>query len=287
MLHLLVMVAALESQAASPEPAPIPTTVTAAPSPAGPPASPAASASPGSSPAPSATPSAPSATQSPSPAPAPAPTPRAAPTIVPSPSPTPWPFAPRPSPSPSPTPKATVTPKATLPPRPAASPSESTNGIVAGAAIARTQSLWAAAWNAKNAHEAAAQYTEDAVFYTTIHGSVTGRPTIERLFQQAFAAATPHIELRTGAIEISGSLAVDSGTYSQKFTAQNTSFEVHGSYLMVMRRLGSRWLIIRYMFTEDAQPQPTPQPTPQSQQPPRPQPNAPQPMRLPPPAERN
>lgn len=131
--------------------------------------------------------------------------------------------------------------------------------------------MWMAAWNAKNAAGAAAQYTDDAVFYTTIHGSFSGRAAIQRLFEQAFTVATPRIELTTGAIEISGSLAVDSGTYTQKLATKTESFEVHGSYLMVMRRLGARWLIIRHMWTEDAQPQAPPPPPQQQQQPPPPQ----------------
>ena len=60
--------------------------------------------------------------------------------------------------------------------------------------------------------------------------------------------------------EASGVLAFDSGTYVQRFALRGGgSFETHGSYVMIMRHIGPRWLIVRHMWTEDAVATPAPQ----------------------------
>jgi ketosteroid isomerase-like protein len=113
------------------------------------------------------------------------------------------------------------------------------------------RAAWAAAWTAKNADAVTALYASDAMFFTTQRGSVSGRVALRKLFGQALAAAAPRIELHANMTEASGNLGFDSGTYRETLTAASGTFDVRGSYLMVLRRTGPGWSIVQHMWTED------------------------------------
>ena len=138
-------------------------------------------------------------------------------------------------------------------------------------------------WNAKNAAGAAAQYTDDAVLDDG-HGSFSRKAAIATTVRAGVTVATPRIELTPGAIEISGSLAVDSGTYTPE--ARHEDGIVRGSRKLPHGHAASRRALVDHPPHVDrrrsaSEPPPPPQ---QQQQPPprssnnRPPPQQPRPL---------
>jgi ketosteroid isomerase-like protein len=58
----------------------------------------------------------------------------------------------------------------------------------------------------------------------------------------------------------SGSLAHESGDYEETPVTAGQKRELHGHYLMVLRKEGGRWLIAEQMWTEPESPKPAEKP---------------------------
>ncbi len=82
-------------------------------------------------------------------------------------------------------------------------------------------------------------FTEDAWQMPPNRPAVVGRETIRQFWQWAFRAGKWEFSLRTEAVDVSGSVAVERGRYVVRFTAgagaPMSSFEDRGNYLVHWR----------------------------------------------------
>jgi len=103
---------------------------------------------------------------------------------------------------------------------------------------------WKTGYNSGNAAKMAALYTEDAN-YLTQHfaaGIVHGRSSIQAYVQRGVDAGYRIDSLRAISIGCSGDL-----TYTvARYDATNAGQKVFGVNLVVLRRNGSRWLIVAH-----------------------------------------
>jgi len=128
--------------------------------------------------------------------------------------------------------------------------------IEAGAvpALAQVSQDWAREWQSKNLDAVLALYTPDAVFMGSDGSRVTGRPALKQFFATVLEqyGAQPH--LRSVDNFASGDLAYDWGDYSEIVTPIANpagAIETHGTYLVILRRIGERWKISEQMWTGD------------------------------------
>lgn len=126
----------------------------------------------------------------------------------------------------------------------------------AEAIIRQSAPAWAAAYNAGDADALAAMYWDDAVLQPPGAPSATGRAAI-REFLAADSAAVKAAGLtmnipEAGAVDVSGDLAYEAGTYSVT-DATGTTVDT-GKYLGVFLRRDGQWLYIRDTWNSDMPP---------------------------------
>jgi uncharacterized protein (TIGR02246 family) len=102
----------------------------------------------------------------------------------------------------------------------------------------RVAEEWKAAYNAGDAARVASLYTDDG-YYVSAHVVAQGRSAIQAYFQRGIDAGG-HIDriqiLTSGA---SGDLAYTVGTYE----ATNAGQKVRGRNVVVLRKVGEKWLM--------------------------------------------
>jgi uncharacterized protein (TIGR02246 family) len=119
--------------------------------------------------------------------------------------------------------------------------------------IAKIRSEWAKALRAKQLDQIVLLYAPDAVFLPPTGERVTGRPAIRDLTKKIMETFTSDINLDSIVMEHSGSLAYDSGDYSETLVtvADGAQIEAQGNYLMIFKRQPEgNWLIIEQAWTE-------------------------------------
>jgi uncharacterized protein (TIGR02246 family) len=108
-------------------------------------------------------------------------------------------------------------------------------------AIREVAEAWQAAYNAKDAAAVASLYTPDA-YYVSAHVVAHGRQEIQAYFQRGIDAGG-HVD----AIQVlsgghSGDLAYTVGTYA----ATNAGQKVRGRNVVVLRKVGGKWLMVAH-----------------------------------------
>ena len=104
--------------------------------------------------------------------------------------------------------------------------------------------VWAAAWNAGNAADIAALYSEDARLLPPGSGEVQGREAIEAYWQtQIDAAPGVKVALETKEVHNLGDVAVEVGAYVN--TGPEGEHAGHGKYLVVWVRKDGTWQMTR------------------------------------------
>jgi uncharacterized protein (TIGR02246 family) len=105
-------------------------------------------------------------------------------------------------------------------------------------AVLKVAEEWKAAYNAKDAAAVAALYTADA-YYVSAHVVAHGRPEIQAYFQRGIDAGGHIDTIQILASSQSGELAYTVGTYE----ATNAGQKVRGRNIVVVRKVGGRWLM--------------------------------------------
>jgi uncharacterized protein (TIGR02246 family) len=117
--------------------------------------------------------------------------------------------------------------------------------------VAKVSQDWARDWNAKQLDQTVALYAPDAVFLPATGERVTGQAAIRILFKNTMDAHTANITLHSFSTGISGTLAYDSGNYTETLTnSAGARTNVRGNYLIVLRgQSGGGWLIVQHAWT--------------------------------------
>jgi ketosteroid isomerase-like protein len=106
------------------------------------------------------------------------------------------------------------------------------------AALRRLAETWVTSYNAGEAAQVAALYTEDG-YYLSAHILAHGRKAIEAYWQRGIAAGGHLDFVRPLKVFCSGDLGYFAGTYQ----ATNAGVTVDGRILIVARKIEGRWLM--------------------------------------------
>ena len=128
------------------------------------------------------------------------------------------------------------------------------------AVIRLSAPAWAVAYNAGDADTLTAMYWEDAVVQPPGAPAITGHAAI-REFLASDSAATKAAGLtmnipEAGAVDVSGDLAYEAGTYS--VTDASGATVDTGKYIGVFLKKDGKWLYIRDTWNSDMAPAPAP-----------------------------
>lgn len=119
--------------------------------------------------------------------------------------------------------------------------------------LSKVCGLWAKYWREKQLDNVIALYAPDAVFLTGTGDRISGRPAIRALFKTAMEGHTSDLTPRSLVTEVSGTLAYDSGDYSETIIPASgvAKTELKGNYVIVFKRQrNGRWLIIEHVWTD-------------------------------------
>jgi uncharacterized protein (TIGR02246 family) len=124
------------------------------------------------------------------------------------------------------------------------------------AVIRKSAPAWAASYNAGDADGLAGMYWEDAVLQPPGAPAAVGRDAIRR-FLLADTAATRGAGLtmnipEAGAVDVSGDLAYEAGTYT--VTDASGATVDAGKYIGVFQKRNGKWLYIRDTWNSDSPP---------------------------------
>lgn len=110
---------------------------------------------------------------------------------------------------------------------------------------------WAQDLSAKKIDAAMTLYSADATFIDPDGSRAHGTQPIRQLFEAAAQTYDSTLTFHPQRVETSGTLAVDSGTYTEMLVVRATGKqqESDGSYVMVYRREGRTWKILEQVWT--------------------------------------
>ena len=122
--------------------------------------------------------------------------------------------------------------------------------------IAKERELWVTEWNAKRVNELMTLYAPDAMFLTASGDRAIGLAAIRNMFESMRNSNMSNLRLHSLAVEQSGDLAYDSGSYSETMALpENPHHEIRGSYLAVYKlQPDGRWLIVQHVWTAASTP---------------------------------
>lgn len=117
--------------------------------------------------------------------------------------------------------------------------------------IAKMRDLWVTEWNLKQINQVMLLYAPDAMFLTASGERAIGLAAIRNLFESMRNSDMSDLRLHSLAVEQSGDLAYDSGSYYETMALpDNPHHEIQGSYLAVYKlQPDGRWLIVQHVWT--------------------------------------
>jgi uncharacterized protein (TIGR02246 family) len=119
--------------------------------------------------------------------------------------------------------------------------------------IAKLRAEWVKDLHTKQLDQIAMLYADDAEFLLATGTRVSGRPAIRELCKNIMATMTSDITLHTATSEQSGTVAYDSGDYSETLTsvADGKVTPYKGTYVMIFRRQANgNWVIAEQVWTD-------------------------------------
>jgi uncharacterized protein (TIGR02246 family) len=119
--------------------------------------------------------------------------------------------------------------------------------------LARLQTEWAAAANAKDSARLAALYSENGVLMPSNAPMAKGRPAIQAVWKGMMDQNARDIVLATVDRAITGDIGYEAGTYTFKMGAAGAPVASDkGKYLLTVRRgADGKWLIQNDIFNSD------------------------------------
>ena len=117
--------------------------------------------------------------------------------------------------------------------------------------IAKMRDLWVTEWNLRQINQVVALYAPDAMVLTASGDRAVGWVAIRNLFESMRNSNMSNLRLHSLAVEQSGDLAYDSGSYRETAAMpDNPRHEIEGSYLAVYKlQPDGRWLIVQHVWT--------------------------------------
>ena len=109
------------------------------------------------------------------------------------------------------------------------------------------RSKYAELFNQKQADQLATLYTEDAVIVTAGTATIQGRKNIHDYLSGAFSQGAGNLNIQSEGTQVGGNLAYDWG----KFTDSTTT---SGRYLVVLKKVGGKWLLAAESTFSDSPP---------------------------------
>ena len=128
------------------------------------------------------------------------------------------------------------------------------------ATVRESATAWAAAYNAGDADAIAAMYWDDATLQPPGAPAATGKTAIREFIAGDIVATkaagmTMNIP-EAGAVDVSGDLAYEAGTYT--VTDASGAVVDAGKYLGVLQKKDGKWLYVRDTWNSDNAPAPAP-----------------------------
>jgi ketosteroid isomerase-like protein len=112
---------------------------------------------------------------------------------------------------------------------------------------------WAGFWNARNVQAVMTLYAPEPVFHPAIGATWEGAAAIRKNFTGLLKDYDPDVTLHSVRSETSGTLAYDSGTYSEVIARVKggAAIRARGSYLFLFQRQKhGGWKILEQTWTE-------------------------------------
>jgi uncharacterized protein (TIGR02246 family) len=119
-------------------------------------------------------------------------------------------------------------------------------------ALAQASLDWARSWQAKQLEPVLSLYTEDAVFMDSNGSRVAGKSALRKFFATVLEQYSAHPSLRSVNNGSSGDLGYDWGDYTETVVPvakPTNAIQTSGTYLVILRKVSSRWLIASQMWT--------------------------------------
>ncbi len=119
-------------------------------------------------------------------------------------------------------------------------------------ALAALTQSWAREWQARHLEAVLALYAPDAVFMDANGGRVSGKPELRKFFATVLSQYRAEPTVQSVTSERAGELGYDWGDYHEVVTPlakPDSPIETHGTYLVIARHIGNRWLIEDQMWT--------------------------------------
>jgi ketosteroid isomerase-like protein len=122
--------------------------------------------------------------------------------------------------------------------------------------IAKMRELWVTEWNLRQINQIMTLYAPDAMFLMASGERAIGQSEIRDLFERMRNSNMTHLRLHSLALEQSGDLAYDSGSYRETAALpDNPRHEIEGSYLAVYKlQPNGEWLIVQHVWTAASSP---------------------------------
>jgi uncharacterized protein (TIGR02246 family) len=128
----------------------------------------------------------------------------------------------------------------------------STSAFAGNADVAAQSSLWAADWSHRKLDDILQLYAPDPTFLPTSGERWAGAAVIRKNFAAALQQFSADLRLHSVRSDASGTLAYDSGTYTESLIAvkDGRTMQLKGNYLFVFRLQNGHWKIEEQTFTE-------------------------------------
>jgi uncharacterized protein (TIGR02246 family) len=121
-------------------------------------------------------------------------------------------------------------------------------------AIDRVNAQFSAAAAAGNAAGMAALYATDAQLMPPASEPLRGTEAIRKFWEGALASGIDVVQLKTLEVFAEGAVATEVGAYELK--GKDGKFLDQGKYIVVWRREGGKWKLLRDMFSTNVPPAP-------------------------------
>jgi len=110
---------------------------------------------------------------------------------------------------------------------------------------------WLQKFRHKEIDAVIAMYAPGAAFMPPKGAAIIGATAIRDHYRMITATFDSDMALRSRVIEASGSLAYDTGEFSETMTTilNGQTQQYTGQYLMVYRRIGGQWRIVQHVWT--------------------------------------
>ena len=119
--------------------------------------------------------------------------------------------------------------------------------------ITALRDLWVTNWNAKQLDKVMDLYALDATYLSTDGQRVTGRDNIKAYFKKLMDAGNTE-KVNSVKSGCSGDIGYDSGSYTAApIDKGGTMKESRGEYLVVLRKISGKWLLVQHASTANPQ----------------------------------